>query len=82
MPNEARAIEALTTPHCGGISVRHVSGHRAACVCRGSVAACDHHRYQSIRDPLIELRLRLRELAQSRIRYGYRRPRVLLLREG
>jgi putative transposase len=40
------------------------------------------HRYQSIRDPLIELRMRLRELAQSRIRYGYRKLRVLLMREG
>ncbi len=40
------------------------------------------HRYQSIRDPLIELRLRMRELAQTRIRYGYRKIRVLLIREG
>jgi len=40
------------------------------------------HRYQSIRDPLTELRMRLRELAQSRIRYGYRKLRVLLIREG
>jgi len=40
------------------------------------------HRYQSIRDPLTELRLRMRELAQTRIRYGYRKIRVLLIREG
>jgi len=40
------------------------------------------HRYQSIRDPLIELRLRMRQLAQTRIRYGYRKIRVLLIREG
>jgi len=35
------------------------------------------HRYQRIRDPLTELRLRMRELAQTRIRYGYRKIRVL-----
>jgi hypothetical protein len=40
------------------------------------------HRYQSIRDPLTALRMRMRELAQARIRYGYRKIRVLLIREG
>jgi transposase InsO family protein len=40
------------------------------------------HRYQSIRDPLTALRLRMSELAQTRIRYGYRKIRVLLIREG
>ena len=40
------------------------------------------HRYQSRRDPLTELRLRMRALAQARIRYGYRKIRVLLIREG
>ncbi len=40
------------------------------------------HRYQSIRDPLTELRMRMRVLAQARIRYGYRKIRVLLIREG
>jgi putative transposase len=40
------------------------------------------HRYQSKRDPAIELRMRLKELAESRVRYGYRRLHVLLQREG
>lgn len=40
------------------------------------------HRYQSIRDPLTALRMRMRELAQARIRYHYRKIRVLLIREG
>jgi putative transposase len=40
------------------------------------------NRYQSRRDPPSELRLRLRELASSRVRYGYRRLAVLLRREG
>jgi putative transposase len=40
------------------------------------------NRYQSRRDPQNELRMRLRELAGSRTRYGYRRLTVLLRREG
>jgi putative transposase len=40
------------------------------------------HRYRSCRDSQDELRMRLRELAGSRIRYGYRRLTVLLRREG
>lgn len=40
------------------------------------------NRYQSRRDPQLDLRMRLRELAASRVRYGYRRLTVLLKREG
>lgn len=39
-------------------------------------------RYQSRRDPQTALRQRLRELAQTRVRFGYRRLLVLLRREG
>jgi putative transposase len=39
-------------------------------------------KYQSCRDPLTALRQRMRELAQTRVRFGYRRLRVLFLREG
>src|SRR5688572_21518189 len=39
-------------------------------------------RYHSCRDPLTALRQRLRELAQTRVRFGYRRLLVLLRREG
>ncbi len=38
---------------------------------------CEHHR-----DPQDALRVQLRELASSRVRYGYRRLMVLLKREG
>jgi len=38
--------------------------------------------YCSSKDPQFALRARLRELAQVRIRYGYRRLHVLLRREG
>ena len=40
------------------------------------------NRYQSRKDSQPALRLRLRELAASRVRYGYRRLTVLLRREG
>lgn len=56
-----------------------VSERRAALAarfCRSSL------RYQSRRDPQTALRLRLRELAQARVRFGYRRLHVLLRREG
>ena len=38
--------------------------------------------YRSTADPQTALRIRLRDLANSRIRYGYRRLHVLLRREG
>lgn len=40
------------------------------------------HRYKARRDPAVELRMRLKELAESRVRYGYRRLHILLQREG
>jgi putative transposase len=40
------------------------------------------YRYQSHKDPRTELRMRIREIAQTRVRYGYRKIRVLLNREG
>lgn len=38
--------------------------------------------YCSVKDPRNDLRARMRELAQVRVRYGYRRVHVLLKREG
>ena len=40
------------------------------------------NRYQSRRDPQTELRMRIRELAGSGVRYGYRRIAVLLRAKG
>jgi len=39
-------------------------------------------RYESRPEPRTALRLRIREIAQVRVRYGYRKIRVLLNREG
>lgn len=38
--------------------------------------------YRSVKDPQMALRQRMREIAHSRVRYGYRRIHVLLKREG
>jgi putative transposase len=40
------------------------------------------YRYRSHKDPRTALRMRIREIAQARVRYGYRKIRVLLNREG
>ena len=40
------------------------------------------HRHRARRDPAVALRMRLKELAESRVRDGYRRLHVLLQREG
>lgn len=53
---------------------------RRACDAMGLGRAS--HRYRSRRDPEVELRMRLKDLAESRVRYGYRRLHILLKREG
>src|SRR3989304_7542497 len=44
--------------------------------------AISTYRDQSTREPRTALRLRIREIAQVRVRYGYRKILVLLNREG
>ena len=56
-----------------------VSQRRACSTFR---AARSTVRYLSVADPQIALRMRLRDLAASRIGYGYRRLHILLCREG
>ncbi len=50
--------------------------------CRATGLARSSPRYRSTADPQDELRLRLKELAAVRVRYGYRRLHVLRRREG
>ena len=59
--------------------VYRVSQRRA---CRTARMAISTYRYQSRREPRAALRLRIREIAQARVRYGYRKIRLLLKREG
>ena len=56
-----------------------VSQRRA---CRAMVFPLSTIRYESVADPQIALRMRLRELAAARVGYGYRRLHILLWREG
>lgn len=39
-------------------------------------------RFQSVREPCTELRMRIKELTAARVTWGYRRVHVLLAREG
>jgi len=59
--------------------VYQVSLRRACQLARIPVST---YRYQSTREPRTARRLRIREIARARIRYGYRKIRVLLRREG
>ncbi len=56
-----------------------VSERRA---CSGARLNRGTFRYRTHRDPRTALRMRIREIAQARVRYGYRKIRVLLNREG
>ena len=56
-----------------------VSERRA---CRTVGMSRASYRYRSVADPQSKLRVRLRDLAAARVRYGYRRLWVLLRREG
>ena len=53
---------------------------RRACYAVGAARASQ--RYRSIKAPQEPLRLRIRELAASRVRAGYRQIHVMLRREG
>ena len=62
------------------LQVRYGVSERRACGVIGQPR--NTQRYQSIRDDRAELRIRLRDLARTRVRYGYRRLHILLKREG
>jgi putative transposase len=62
------------------IAQQHQLSQRRACSLTG-IPTCSL-RYQSRREDAAALRERLKELAQERPRFGYRRLHVMLLREG
>jgi len=73
------------TPSCRRDVVTHLQrAYQASerCACRATGFPRSTQRYRSQAEPQGELRLRLKELAQARVRYGYRRLHVLLRREG
>ena len=67
-----RVVEALQVAY-------RVSGRRA---CGAMGFARSSHCYRSVADEQVVLRIRLKELAAVRVRYGDRRLHVLLRREG
>jgi len=77
----AKNCDALAPPPGGGVPTRDLPGERAACVPCGTYKVSTF-RYESMQEPRTALRLRIREIAQTRVRYGYRKIRVLLNREG
>jgi len=50
--------------------------------CRMVALSRSVYQYRSHRDPQTALRRRMCEIAATRVRYGYRKIRVLLEREG
>ena len=62
------------------LEIFHRVSRRRACAVLAFARST--HRYRSVADPLVELRMRLKELAAARVGYGYRRLHILLDREG
>jgi putative transposase len=62
------------------LSVSYQVSERRAC--RVTRLHRGTYRYSSHKNPWTALRMRIREIAQTRVRYGYRKIRVLLNREG
>ena len=62
------------------LTTRYTISERRAC--RAAKWWRSSHRYCGYRDPLTALRVRMREIAQARVRFGYRRVLVMLQREG
>ena len=58
----------------------YVASERRACRLVGIARRV--YSYQSCKDPQTALRLRMKELAMTRMRYGYRKIGTLLKREG
>ncbi len=66
---------------------REVAGHLQVTYGISERRACSttsfgrsSRRYRKRRDPQVALRMRLKELAAARVRYGYRRLHILLRR--
>jgi len=78
-------VPKVVKPSCRRGVVSHLrvayqASERRACRAAGFDRSTQ--RYRSKADPQPELRLRLKELAAARVRYGYRRLHVLLRWEG
>ena len=62
------------------VTAYHGYSERRACALTRQARSTQ--RKPSVRDPRTAMRLRMHEIAQTRIRYGYRRVHIMLKREG
>lgn len=74
------ARPALKRQAVGYLVEHHHCSKRRACRLVRQHRSSEY--YQSVKDPRNDLRARMKEIAQVRVRYGYRRIHVLLKREG
>jgi hypothetical protein len=84
-PGQAHQPNKMARPALKRQAVDYIVGHyalprRRACGIVRQQRSVNY--YRSREDPKLGLRKRTRELAQVRVRYGYRRLHVLLRREG
>jgi len=83
--SEGSAVKKMVTPAAKREAVAHLQttlGMSERRACRVISADRKSMRYRSCRDDDGDLRSRLRELAQQRRRFGYRRLHILLRRDG
>jgi putative transposase len=71
---------AVRSEVAGHLQVAYDISERRACLATGFGRSSQRYRKRS--DPQGSLRMRLKELAAARVRYGYRRLHILLRREG
>ena len=71
------AVRCEVTSH---LQVTYDIRERRACQATGFGRSSQRYRKRSY--PQVALRMRLKELAAARVRYGYRRLQILLRREG
>ena len=62
------------------VTAYHGYSERRACALTRKARSTQ--RKPSVRDPRTAMRLRMHEIAQTRVRYGYRRVHIMLRREG
>ncbi len=78
------SVKKVARPALRREAVHYILDHRALSrrlACRVVRQHRSVQTYVSRKDPRTELRARMRDIAQTRVRYGYRRIRVLLRRE-
>jgi hypothetical protein len=62
------------------VTADHGYSERRACALTRQARSTQ--RKPSVRDPRTAMRLRMHEIAQTHVRYGYRRVHIMLKREG